>query len=319
MIPSVYFAALTVAETLAAFVMYVMMNYLTNVWNLSTTHAAGIINIWNGITPVLASASAFFADAFMGNFYMLVVSSIAYCVLAPFLDLQTCEIDKEKDNEKVKEDKIFAKIPGLIIVMIAVMAGDIGLPYIKPLSLRFGIPAICSLVATLLFFTGWVKTEYKREDPEGSPLTTTVRVFVAAAHNISQSIPHLLDINNVDDTPSTSSLRLHRIRDHGLLDRPDEKIPMSIFALLPQFMLLAAVDGIASNSISGFFKNQAPESMQKYLNHFTKGVLGLGTMASVLSVYVVGKYKEPPVDGAKDDEAEGGEMKEEFQDKSCCC
>ncbi|KAJ0916017.1 putative proton-dependent oligopeptide transporter family [Helianthus annuus] len=32
--------------------------------------------------------------------------------------------------------------------------------------------------------------------------------------------------------------------------------------------------------------------MHKYLEYFTKGVLGLGTMASVLSVYVVGKVSE---------------------------
>ncbi|KAJ0677572.1 putative proton-dependent oligopeptide transporter family [Helianthus annuus] len=85
--------------------------------------------------------------------------------------------------------------------------------------------------------------------------------------------------------------RLHRIRDHGLLDKPEEEIPMSIFALLPQLMLLAAVEGIAKKSITGFFTNQTPASLRKYLIYFTKGVLGLGSMASVLSVYVVGKVK----------------------------
>lgn len=157
--------------------------------------------------------------------------------------------------------------------------------------------------------------------------------------------------------------RIHRIRDHGLLDKPDEKIPMSIFALLPQFMLLAAVDGIANSSITGFFRHQTPEPMHKYLIYFTKGVFGLGSMASVLTVYVVGKvsekngrqnwfqytlnksrldryywflaalsaanfviyvvvayfykYKESPDDAGND--AEGGEMKEDFQEKACCC
>ncbi|KAI3676302.1 hypothetical protein L1987_85907 [Smallanthus sonchifolius] len=73
-------SALIWADLLAAFAMYIMMNYLTNVWNLSTTHAAGIINIWNGITPVLAFTFAFIVDTFMGDFYMLVLSSIAYSV-----------------------------------------------------------------------------------------------------------------------------------------------------------------------------------------------------------------------------------------------
>ncbi|KAJ0640416.1 putative proton-dependent oligopeptide transporter family, MFS transporter superfamily [Helianthus annuus] len=553
--------------------MYVMMNYLTNVWNLSTAHAAGIINIWNGITSVLAIVFAFFVDAFTGDFFMLVVSSIAYSVglgllsmstpavfgpckddkkecightqkvlfyiallliavgmaghmvsLTPFLDLQT-KGDEENKEENVTENengkekksrgetkegyKIFMQIPGLIMVMIVIIAGGIGLPYVKPWKLRFGIPAICSVLATLLFFTGW--PYYDRDPPKGSPLTTTVRVFVATAHNISQPIPNHKDLYYEDDTRPTSSLRflltpatrnwisnltracldkaaikvpegqqpnkwkvcnvhevedtkigirmlpmwstfivvgivlsigntyyleqanhmdrklgkievsipifllfykatssisatsysflinctkkyappvgiatgmvlsvlccitaakvetrrLHRIRDHGLLDKPEDQIPMSIFALLPQFMLLAAVDGIANNSIKGFFWNQTPESMRRYLTYFTNGVLGLGSMASVLSVYVVGKisekngkpnwfqytlnksrldryywvlaalsavnliiyvivayfyeYKESPDGGADKDIPEGGDMKDDFHDKNCCC
>ncbi|KAI3676301.1 hypothetical protein L1987_85906 [Smallanthus sonchifolius] len=373
--------------------------------------------------------------------------------------------------------------------MIVVMAGGIGLPYIKPWSLRFGIPAISAVVATLLFFIGWVN--YERKDPEGSPLTSTVRVFVVTARNISKPTPDPKDLNNDDYTHTTSTLRLfdkaaiklqedqqpnkwkvcnvrevedtkigirllpmwltfivvgivlsigntyyleqanhmdrklgkikvsipifllfytatssifahfysflttitkkytppigiatgmllsvlccitaakvetrrlHRIRDHGLVDQPDKEIPMSIFALLPQFMLLAAVDGIANNSITGFFRHQTPEPMHKYLTYCTKGVLGLGSMASVLSVYIVGKvserngkpnwfqytlnkshldryywvlaglsavnlviyviityfykYKESLTE---DDEGEGGEMKEDFQERNCSC
>lgn len=475
-------SALIWADLLAAFAMYVMMTYLTNVWSLSTTHAAGIINIWNGITSALAIVCAFLVDSFMGDFYMLVFSSIAYSIglglltmstppvfgpcsdykkqcighsqkvlfytalpliavgmaghvvsLSTFLDLQM-KTENEKENRKKNEmekekkagaktedeTKIFMQIPGLIMVVVVVLVGGIGLPYIKPWSLRFGIPAICAVAATLLFFTGY--KEYERVQPNGSPLTTTWRVFVVAARNISQPTPNPDQLNNDTDFHSTSTLRcldkaaiklpekqppnrwkvcsvrevedtkigirmlpmwltfivigivlsigntyfleqanhmdrklgkikvpipifllfysatsnitayfysllttciprkyappvgiasgmvlsvlccitaakvetrrLHRIRDHGLLDKPDEMIPMSIFALLPQFMLLAAVDGIANNSINSFFKHQAPKSVRKYLTYFTKGVLGLGTAASVLSVYIVGKVSE---------------------------
>ncbi|KAI3771310.1 hypothetical protein L6452_02472 [Arctium lappa] len=461
-------SALIWADLLAAFAMYVMMNYLTNVWNLTTTHAAAIINIWNGVTPVLAIVFAFFVDAFIGNYYMLVLSSIAYsiglgflsistppvigpcseykeeCVghtqktlffialaliavgmaghlvsLPPFLDTQTKTEDE--DEEEAKEgSKIFWQIPGLLMVGVVLIAGGIVLPYIKPWSIRFGIPAICTLVATILFLTGspW----YKHTKPAGSPLTTTLRVFVAMARKISQPFPDPKEFYNDDDARCTSSLRcldkaavvfpqqpkskswtlctvrevedtkigirmvpmwltfvvigivlsvgntyfleqanhmdrklgsikvpipifllfysfsssisgyfysflticlqkkyappagiatgmvfsvlccitsakvetrrLGVIIDRGLLDKPEERIPMSIFWLLPQFMLLGAMDGIANTSITGFFRHQVPESMHKYLTYFTKGVLGLGTMASVLSVYVVGKVSE---------------------------
>ncbi|KAJ9548775.1 hypothetical protein OSB04_021318 [Centaurea solstitialis] len=459
-------AALVWADLLAAFAMYVMVNYLTNVWNLNTTHAAGIINIWNGLTPGLAIVFAFLVDAFMGDYYMLVLSSIAYsiglgflslstppvigpcsdykeqCVghtqkilfyislaliavgmaghlvsLPPFLELQT----KSEDEEEAKDgSKIFWQLPGLLMVGAVLIAGGIALPYIKPWSIRFGIPAICTLVATFWFLTG--SPGYKRTKPTGSPLTTTLRVFVATARKISQPLPDPKEFYNDDNARSTSTLRcldkaavilpqqpksknwtlcsvrevedtkigirmvpmwltfvvigtvlsvgttyfleqanhmdrklgsikvpipifllfsyfsssmsgyfysmlpsclpkkyappvgiatamvfsvlccitsakvetrrLHVISNHGLLDKPDEKIPMSIFWLLPQFMLLGAVEGIAIASITGFFKHQVPKSMHKYLTFFTKGVLGLGTMASVLSVYVVGKVSE---------------------------
>nr|XP_043622566.1 protein NRT1/ PTR FAMILY 5.5-like [Erigeron canadensis] len=470
-------SVLTWADLLAAFAMYVMMTYLTNVWNLSTTHAAGIINIWNGITPVLAIIFAFFVDEFIGNFNMLVLSSISYTVglgllamstppvfgpcsdykeqcighsqkvlfytalpliavgmaghlvsLPPFLDLQTKREGEENPQTKQgteegadEDTKIFWQIPGLMMVVVVLIAGGVALPYIKPWSIRFGIPAICTLVATILFLSGCCK--YQRINPGGSPLKTTLRVFVVTARNISRPNPNLDQLNNEEAARLTSSLsclnkaaiklpeeqqsekwkgcslreveetkigirmlpmwltfivigivlsigntyfleqanhmdrklgkikvtipifllfytcassisahiysfftkclpnkkyappvgiatgmvfsvlccitaakvetrRLDRIRDNGLLDKPDETIPMSIFALLPQFMLLAAVDGIGNSSINGFFRHQTPESMHKYLTFLTKGVLGLGSMASVLSVHIVGKVSE---------------------------
>ena len=89
--------------------------------------------------------------------------------------------------------------------------------------------------------------------------------------------------------------RLDVIRRHGLLDKPNdskEKIPMSMFWLLPQFLLLGAVEGMSNLSIDQFFTNQAPAPMRRYLNLFTHGVIGAGTVCGVLSVYVVGKVSE---------------------------
>ena len=89
--------------------------------------------------------------------------------------------------------------------------------------------------------------------------------------------------------------RLDVIQRHGLLDKPNDstkKIPMSMFWLLPQFLLLGAVDGMSNFSIDQFFTNQAPASMSRYLKLFSHGVIGAGTVGSVLSVYVVGKVSE---------------------------
>ncbi|KAG9139538.1 hypothetical protein Leryth_019259 [Lithospermum erythrorhizon] len=45
------------------------------------------------------------------------------------------------------------------------------------------------------------------------------------------------------------SRRLHVIRTHNLLDKPDERIPMSMFWLVPQYMLLAGVDSFIISSV----------------------------------------------------------------------
>ena len=86
--------------------------------------------------------------------------------------------------------------------------------------------------------------------------------------------------------------RLDVIRRHGLLDKPNDKIPMSMFVLLPQYLLLGAIDGISNSSIDQFFTNQAPKSMERYSQIFSHGVIGAGTVGSVISVYVVSKVSE---------------------------
>ncbi|PSS23809.1 Protein NRT1/ PTR FAMILY 5.5 like [Actinidia chinensis var. chinensis] len=82
--------------------------------------------------------------------------------------------------------------------------------------------------------------------------------------------------------------RLDVVKSHGLIDKPDVRIPMSIFWLLPQFIL----DGILESSISALLINQVGPSMVRYAIHFALGVIGLGNIGGVLSVHEVGKVSE---------------------------
>nr|POF01627.1 protein nrt1/ ptr family 5.15 [Quercus suber] len=58
--------------------------------------------------------------------------------------------------------------------------------------------------------------------------------------------------------------RLDVTRRHCLPDKPNGKIPTSMFLLLPQYLLLAALDGISNFSIDYFFTDQVPASMKPY-------------------------------------------------------
>ncbi|XP_030926745.1 protein NRT1/ PTR FAMILY 5.5-like isoform X1 [Quercus lobata] len=464
------------ADILTAYALFVMMQYLTNVWKLNFTHAAAIVNVFSGVATIMPIGMAFLVDAFMGDYWMLLLSSLAYSFGLSFLAMSTphvlpdaarnCDAHKpdcigdaqkvlfytalvliaigisghitslESFLEQQKENQTSAQensekpkptprqVAGSLFVVLLAIVGCIALPYIKPWSVRFGIPAICTVVATSIFTTG--SCSYRCSRPPGSPLTTLCRVFVASAsktfrhlppndiqepytrslrcldkaaievqtqnqEQIEQSRWKLCTREEVEDTKmvirmipmwmtfimcgvvisigntyfldqandmnrkvgelkvplpifkffydlvkdkfhkkyvklteklmipgkyvppfgifvamlfsilccitaaGVETRRLDMIRRHRLLDKlndNNEKIPMSMFWLLPQFLLLGAVEGMANFSIDQFFINQAPASMSRYLKLFRHGVIGAGAVGSVLSVYVVGKFSE---------------------------
>ncbi|KAL7095403.1 hypothetical protein ACP275_10G021700 [Erythranthe tilingii] len=326
-----------------------------------------------------------------------------------------------------------SRSPANIVALIAVL----GLPYINPWSLQFGIPAICTLVATLLFST--TLSSYNRKlKPNGSPLTILIQVLVAAVSKLFYRIPkdpkELFEIQNsqLHSVPHTTSLRcldkaaviiptkpieeqeknkwrlcrvteveetkaivrmipvsmtlifcgvvnaigftyfmaqldqtnpkvgrlkvpalvlvwfyretgqkcadlsaklsdyldvsksasrkltsslgivvsmilailccitaakvesrrLGVVREHGLVDKPDETVPMTMFWLLPQFLLLGAFDGLFGTGVVHFVFDQFPISMYRYLQYFYRSVLGIGHLCSILTVFAVGKISE---------------------------
>ncbi|KAL3501684.1 hypothetical protein ACH5RR_036133 [Cinchona calisaya] len=91
---------------------------------------------------------------------------------------------------------------------------------------------------------------------------------------------------------SVETRRIHVIRHRGLLNKPDNAIPMSVFWLLPQYILLAGLDSFYENSVAPFLSDQSPPSMKKYLVYFNPGLSGLGIMGSVLSVFLVGRISQ---------------------------
>ncbi|KAL0309958.1 UNVERIFIED_CONTAM: protein NRT1/ PTR FAMILY 5.5 [Sesamum radiatum] len=216
-------SALLWADILVGFAFFEMQKYLTDVWKLSFTHAAGILNIWGGISLILPVFFLFLVDARLGNFTMLLISSTTYTVGIGFVTmstpsvLATCKqcightqkalfytgmaliavgsagnnvsVLSFRDEQKDKPDnyapaKACLKILGFILVVLIPVIGAIALPYIKPWTLRFGIPAICTAFVTFLFWSGWCT--YDKDKPKGSPLTNVCRVFVASAFKKSK-------------------------------------------------------------------------------------------------------------------------------------
>ncbi|KAL6519161.1 hypothetical protein OROGR_018481 [Orobanche gracilis] len=324
------------------------------------------------------------------------------------------------------------KIVGFLGIFIGPLVGAFALPYIKPWSINFGIPAILVLVATLFFLSG--SFSYKINGPQGSPLTTVARVIVASTRNITRKLPadhtdlyeivtrnamylphtrglRCLDkaaiqspsqeqenyrwkicrVSEVEETKliirilpmllvfiglgivssigktyfvvqadnmnpkigkwkvplqvfqliidvttdkifndmvlqfkqflkrmglnkyalplnvtvavvfsvlccitaaKVEARRLHVIRAHDLFNNPDERIPMSMFWLVPQYMLLAGMDSFITSSIVVCLAPLMTTALASHFLFLTNGMFGLGYMGNVLSVYVVGKASE---------------------------
>ncbi|KAM7461231.1 hypothetical protein LguiA_029352 [Lonicera macranthoides] len=209
---NVRISALKWSHVVAKYATWVIMSYLTDVWGLSITKAAGIVNIWNGIENLMQLVFAFLADELMGKYLLLLLSSIAYSIYKPecigytqevlfytslaliavgisgqavSLDSFFRENTSEDNGDKEKScTRFFVAVFGMVAPVIA----GIILPYISSWKIQFGIPALCTLLATLLFISG--SRSYKTSRVlKGSPLTYVFRVFVASASKIFQRLP----------------------------------------------------------------------------------------------------------------------------------
>ncbi|XP_031474175.2 protein NRT1/ PTR FAMILY 5.10-like [Nymphaea colorata] len=83
--------------------------------------------------------------------------------------------------------------------------------------------------------------------------------------------------------------RLKIARDSGLVDLPMVTLPMSIFWLLPQYVLCGASEGFAVAGMQQFFYDQMPESLRSAGVALYISVYGLGCLLSGFLVSLVEK------------------------------
>ncbi|XP_047324288.1 protein NRT1/ PTR FAMILY 5.5-like [Impatiens glandulifera] len=65
------------------------MAYLTTVWNLKFTYAAAIVNLFKGSIQLMPMAMQFLVDSYTGHFFMLLFTSISYCIGLGLLTIST--------------------------------------------------------------------------------------------------------------------------------------------------------------------------------------------------------------------------------------
>ena len=128
--------------------------------------------------------------------FYIALALIAIGISGHITSLESFLNQQQEDNSE--QLRPLQAAGGLGVILLPIV-GCIALPYIRPWSVRFGIPAICTVVATFLFTTG--SCLYRRTEPQGSPLTTLCRVFVASASNMCRHLP-----SNDNQVPRTRGL-----------------------------------------------------------------------------------------------------------------
>ncbi|KAF8391983.1 hypothetical protein HHK36_022323 [Tetracentron sinense] len=135
----------------------------------------------------------------------------------------------------------------------------------------------------LLFYYNMVKWSkdqgYERIDKE-------TRAGILAAFPLLNSILCFIVAALVE------AKRLHVVKKYGLIDKPEDRIPMSMFWLLPQLFFLGNIESNAEEIITKFWAQEVLVSLKRYQSLFTKAIFGAGTIGSVLSVYIVDKVSK---------------------------
>ncbi|XP_061352915.1 protein NRT1/ PTR FAMILY 5.2-like [Gastrolobium bilobum] len=84
----------------------------------------------------------------------------------------------------------------------------------------------------------------------------------------------------------TERYRLSLAKEHGLVENGGQ-VPLSIFILLPQFILMGAADAFLEVSKIEFFYDQAPESMKSLGTSYSMTSLGIGNFLSTFLLSTV--------------------------------
>ncbi|CAJ2628100.1 protein NRT1/ PTR FAMILY 5.2-like [Trifolium pratense] len=84
----------------------------------------------------------------------------------------------------------------------------------------------------------------------------------------------------------TERYRLSVAKEHGLVESGGE-VPLSIFILLPQFILMGTADAFLEVAKIEFFYDQAPESMKSIGTSYSSTTLGIGNFISTFLLSTV--------------------------------
>ncbi|KAL8482497.1 hypothetical protein ACS0TY_028610 [Phlomoides rotata] len=87
----------------------------------------------------------------------------------------------------------------------------------------------------------------------------------------------------------TERKRLATASEYGLMDLPDVTVPMSVWWLAPQYIVLGVAESFTLIGLQEFFYDQVPDELKSMGLALCFGVTGIGNFLSSFLIYVVDK------------------------------
>ncbi|XP_018624967.1 protein NRT1/ PTR FAMILY 5.5 isoform X3 [Nicotiana tomentosiformis] len=113
-----------------------------------------------------------------------------------------------------------------------------------------------------------------------------------SAPRVGVAVSIILGVLCTITAAKVESRRLAMVKMYSLAGETDEKIPMTVFWLLPQYLLLGAADGMVGNSLENYYNMYFEPISASYMITAVNLMHGLGCISNILIVYVVSKVSQ---------------------------
>ncbi|KAK2985199.1 hypothetical protein RJ640_010488 [Escallonia rubra] len=174
---------------------------------------------------------------------------------------------------------MIAQINTLFVKQGTTLMRTIGNFNIPPASLA-GFVTISMLVCVVLYDRFFVKMMQRwTGNPRGITLLQRMGIGMLF-HILIMIIASLTEMH-----------RLRVAKDHGVVES-GKQVPLSIFTLLPQFILMGTADAFLEVAKIEFFYDQAPESMKSLGTSYSMTSLGIGNFLSSFLLSTVSHITE---------------------------
>ncbi|XP_022138841.1 protein NRT1/ PTR FAMILY 5.2-like [Momordica charantia] len=162
---------------------------------------------------------------------------------------------------------MLAQVNTLFIKQGTTLDRRIGNFSIPPASLS-GVVTLSLLVSVVVYDRVFVRIMRKfTKNPRGITLLQRMGIGIVL-HTLIMTVSSLVERR-----------RLAAAREHGVVDS-GAQVPLSIFILLPQFILMGTADAFMEVSKIEFFYDQAPESMKSLGTSYSTTAIGTGNFLS---------------------------------------